>query len=269
MPAGFMWFVRILKLIIPQTISVPISAPGLKSEVPGIEAASRLNSIGSSVFYTDDKKSYQAEFSLTDENLFDVLPRPVIFGNPKEILKNPMNCMISDEIASMIGGNVTGRMIELKEYPGKMLTIAGIKSLESEKSLLYVSEEGFRTAMFAGSIIILIITLLGLLGYTVTEVSRRGKELALRKINGARLSDILTIFIKDLVYIAIPAVMAGLAGAWMGAQKWMENFVIKTALSPGMFILCGLFVLLFIASISALNYVIISGRNPIETIRYE
>ena len=101
-------------------------APGLKSEVPGIEAATRINSIGPSVFYTDDKKSYRGEFSLADEYIFDVLPRPVIYGNTKEILKTQMNCMVSDKIAEMIGGDVIGKMIELKEYPNKKLTIAGI-----------------------------------------------------------------------------------------------------------------------------------------------
>jgi putative ABC transport system permease protein len=113
-------------------------APGLKSEVPGIEAASRLNSIGASVFYTDDKKSYKGDFSFADENVFDVLPRPVLYGNPKEILKNPMNCMVSDKIAGMIGGSVIGRMIELKEFPDKILTIAGIfKALPENTNYKY------------------------------------------------------------------------------------------------------------------------------------
>jgi putative ABC transport system permease protein len=101
-------------------------APGLKAEVPGIEAATRINSIGQSVFYTDDKKSYKGSFSLADENLFDILPRPVILGDPKEILKTPMNCMISDKIAEEMGGNVVGKVIELKEYPNKKVTIAGV-----------------------------------------------------------------------------------------------------------------------------------------------
>jgi len=101
-------------------------APGLKSEVPGIEATSRLNSIGSSIFYTEDKKSYKAEFVLADENLFDVLPRPMISGNPRDILKSPMNCMVSDKIANAIGGNVIGKFIELKEYPNRKLTISGV-----------------------------------------------------------------------------------------------------------------------------------------------
>lgn len=101
-------------------------APGLKSEVPGIEEATRLNSLGQSLFYTEDLKAYKAEFSLADEHLFDILPRPVISGNPAEILKTPMNCMVSDKIAKEMGENVIGKVIEMKEFPNRKLTIAGV-----------------------------------------------------------------------------------------------------------------------------------------------
>jgi putative ABC transport system permease protein len=93
--------------------------------------------------------------------------------------------------------------------------------------------------------------------------------LAIRKISGARLSDILRIFIRDLEYIAIPAVLAGSTGAWFAAHKWMENFASKTSLHWGIFVACGLFVLLLIALISALNFIIIANRNPVEALRYE
>ncbi len=146
---------------------------------------------------------------------------------------------------------------------------ATVKSLETEKTELYSSEKGFRNSMFAGNVIILLITLMGLLGYTITEVSRRSKELAVRKISGARLSDILRIFITDLEYIALPAVLAGLTGAWFTAQKWMENFVSKISLHWSIFISCGLIVLLFIALISTINYVIIANKNPVDALRYE
>ena len=124
--------------------------PGLKAEVPGIEAACRLNSIGKNVFYTEDLNSYEAKVSLSDEYLFDVLPRPVISGNPAEILKAPMSCMISDRIAEMIGGDVIGKVITLKRFPGKTLTIAGIfKDLPENTNYQYdilismVSTENF------------------------------------------------------------------------------------------------------------------------------
>ena len=101
-------------------------APGLKAEVPGIEAACRLNSIGKNVFYTENLNSYEAEVSLSDEFLFDVLPLSMVSGNPGEILSTPMSCMISVKIAKAIGGEVIGKVITLKRYPDKKLIIAGV-----------------------------------------------------------------------------------------------------------------------------------------------
>jgi putative ABC transport system permease protein len=146
---------------------------------------------------------------------------------------------------------------------------AAVKSLENEKIDLYSSEKGFRTAMLAGNIIILLITIMGLLGYAITEASRRTKELAIRKISGAGLSDIIRIFTKDLMYIAIPASLAGSVGAWFTGHKWMENFVSKTPLHWSIFVSCSLFVLLMIALVSVLNYIIIANRNPVDALRYE
>jgi len=100
--------------------------PGLKAEVPGIGAACRLNSIGTNVFYTEDLNSYEAKVSLSDEYVFDILPRPIIRGNPGEILKTPMSCMISEKIADALGGEVIGKIITLKRFPDKKLTIEGV-----------------------------------------------------------------------------------------------------------------------------------------------
>lgn len=185
------------------------------------------------------------------------------------IVKNPsVSCYIlvktfEDEPAGIIK-NITDAFNMALPYKDAI-----IKSLETEKIMLYSSEKGFRNAMLSGNVIILLITLLGVLGYTVTEVSRRSKELAIRKISGARLSDILKIFIKDLEYIAIPAVLTGLIGAWFTANKWMDNFVSKIQLHWFIFISCSLFILVLIALIATLNYLIIANKNPVETLRYE
>jgi putative ABC transport system permease protein len=112
--------------------------PGLKAEVPGIEAATRLNSIGTMVFYSEDNRGFNAHFVLADEHLPKVLPRPMISGLAEEILKTPMNCMVSDEIAQKMGGNVVGQVIEINEFPGKKLTIGGIfKSLPENTNFSY------------------------------------------------------------------------------------------------------------------------------------
>lgn len=113
-------------------------APGIKAEVPGVEAATRLNYIGKHVFYSQNQNGYQGKVVLADEHLFEVLPRPMISGDPVETLKRPMACMVSTDIAEKMGGNVIGETIELKRYPGKQLTIQGIfEALPENTSYTY------------------------------------------------------------------------------------------------------------------------------------
>jgi putative ABC transport system permease protein len=213
-----------------------------------------------------------ADFTI--HSLTDPDSRPAMFsylsdkGFSEKIEKSPsFSCYIT--VKTHKGAqNFMKKMTDIMnmELPFKDATV---KSLEIEKEHLYSSELGFRAAMLAGSVIIIIIALMGLLGYTVTEASRRSKELAIRKISGSRLSDILILFIRDLEIVAIPAVLAGLTGAWFAAGKWMENFASKTPLHLGMFVACGLFIVILIALISALNYIIIANKNPVESLRYE
>lgn len=112
--------------------------PGLKNEVPGIEASTRLNSIGTMLFYSEKGQSYKGRFVLADEHLHEVLPRPMVAGMAEEILQSPLTCMVSDEIAEKMGGNVVGKTIEIRDYPGKKLTIGGVfKALPENTNFTY------------------------------------------------------------------------------------------------------------------------------------
>lgn len=146
---------------------------------------------------------------------------------------------------------------------------AEIKSLEVELQGNYASQRGFRNAMMAGNIVILIITTIGLIGYTTNEATRRRKELAIRKINGAHLSDILKAFIIDMELIVVPAVLLGLAGAWIIVNRWMQHFAAKIPLSWTIFALCSLFIILLVATIAILNYTRTGNKNPVEALKYE
>lgn len=144
---------------------------------------------------------------------------------------------------------------------------AVIMSLEDQQLASYQNEKGFRNAMLIGNIIILLITVIGLLGYTTNEASRRRKELAIRRINGATLSDILRIFILELEYIVIPAVLLGLIGAWFTANEWMKNFAVKIPLHWSIFVTCSILIIVFVMFIAGLNYMRTANRNLVESLR--
>ena len=71
----------------------------------------------------------------------------------------------------------------------------------------------------------------GKMGYTTTEASRRRKELAIRRISGANLSNILRLFIRDLEYLVIPSVVAGVIAE---AAKYADLTRIQPCTNCGM-----------------------------------
>lgn len=82
-------------------------AVGMQVEIPEVEKATRLTYIGGDkeLFRTKDGNRYSARFVvMADTNVFELLPRPILIGNPKETLSRPGYVMISNRIAKLLGG---------------------------------------------------------------------------------------------------------------------------------------------------------------------
>ena len=103
-------------------------APGMKKELPRVEAATRWTSIAdeSTLYLEDDRPIAFDDAFLADEYFFDLFGTPLLSGNPGQALTQKMTCMVSDALAEKIGGEVIGTEIRLKSYPDKILTIGGV-----------------------------------------------------------------------------------------------------------------------------------------------
>ena len=106
-------------------------APAMKEEVPGIEAATRLTYVtGKGTRITaGDKRRYLADNVLmADSCLFDVLPRPVLSGDPKKVLARPGYAMISRSLAERLGGidRVEGEVLVPVDDPGSRWIVGGV-----------------------------------------------------------------------------------------------------------------------------------------------
>lgn len=133
----------------------------------------------------------------------------------------------------------------------------------------YSSSRKFRDEVLLGGLITLLISIIGLIGYTNDEISRRRKEIAIRKVNGATLLEIQSIFMKDIMRIAIPAVLLGGALAYFLAQRWQEQFSEKVPLGIGIF-LSGCVIVLLIVSASVLYRTwFAANSNPVESLKSE
>ena len=144
-----------------------------------------------------------------------------------------------------------------------------VRNYEVEYDNQYASQRKFRNGILVGGIITMVIALFGLVGYTSDEVNRRRKEIAIRKVNGAKVSDILRIFLKDIVKIALPCIVIGDIVAWVIARQWLMSFSIKASLTPLEFIYVTIALLLIIGIAVVINCYKVANSNPVKYLKDE
>ena len=132
---------------------------------------------------------------------------------------------------------------------------------------LYTDAHRFRTTVMIGGLVALLIALIGLVGYLAGEIGRWQKEIAIRKVNGATIADVLRLFQTDILRVVLPAVVIGAAGAWYVARLWLEQFSEKTALSPLIFIGGAALVTAVILTVVCLGCYRVASSNPVDYLK--
>ena len=135
------------------------------------------------------------------------------------------------------------------------------KNYESEQELAQVISIFSFFAIFLSGI--------GLFGMASFLSENRTKEIGIRKVNGAKVSEVLAMLNKDFVkWVAIAFVIA-CPIAYYAMNKWLENFAYKTTLSWWVFALAGLLALgIALLTVSWQSWRA-ATRNPVEALRYE
>lgn len=144
-----------------------------------------------------------------------------------------------------------------------------LKVYQAEMVNMYSDSHKFRSQALIGGLITWLISLIGLIGYTNDEVNRRRKEIAIRKINGAVMKDIVSIFLKDILPIAIPAIVLGSGFSYYVAKIWQEQFVEKVPLTFGIFASGALLVALVVVVCVVYRIWMVVDDNPVESIKSE
>lgn len=151
-------------------------------------------------------------------------------------------------------------------YPNNKVIV---KSYVSELANQYASQLNFRNGILVAGIVTMIIALFGLVGYTSDEVNRRRKEIAIRKVNGAKVKDILRIFLKNIMKIALPCIIVGDLGAWLIARQWLMSFSEKITMTPLLFIGVTIILLVIIGLSVVINCYKVANSNPVKYLKDE
>lgn len=180
-----------------------------------------------------------------------------LFGWNRVILRlHTMN----DEVLSHINNRV--KQITNKSNAFFVSYDSRIKS-SYDDTLLY------RDSILSAAVVLLFIAILGLFGFTDDEVSRRSKEIAIRKIIGATARDVLFTISRNIVLIAIPAILMGLAVSYLIGIDWLRQFAVKIPLTIYLFTFSGIIVLSSIIVCIVTRTWTVANENPVNSIKNE
>ena len=119
-------------------------------------------------------------------------------------------------------------------------------------------------------VLVLIIALSGLIGYMDNEMQRRRKEIAIRKVAGATVGEVMVMIAADLLWITIPATAFGVVIAYMSGSAWMQTIAgLRAPLSWWIFALGAALVLAVVYAIQVARTWHTATSNPIEMIKTE
>lgn len=109
----------------------------------------------------------------------------------------------------------------------------------------------------------------GLYGLSKQMTLSKTKEIGIRKVNGAKISEILTMLNKDFVKWITIAFCIATPIAYYVTHKWLESFAYKTTLSWWIFIPAGVFAMVIALLTVSWQSWKAATRNPVEALRYE
>ncbi len=119
------------------------------------------------------------------------------------------------------------------------------------------------------SVIAFIIGFAGLYGVTLFRILKRTKEIGIRKVNGAKIAEIMILLNRDFVQWVVVSFLIACPIAWYAMHKWLENFAYKTALSWWVFLASGVIALIIALLTVSFQSWRAATRNPVESLRYE
>ncbi|MGS2764831.1 ABC transporter permease [Sinomicrobium sp. M5D2P9] len=133
----------------------------------------------------------------------------------------------------------------------------------------YKADQRFGKIVSVFSILTLFITCLGLLGLTAYTVSKRTKEIGIRKVLGASVSHIVALLSKDFIKLVLIAIIIASPIAWYAMNRWLENFAYRIELQWWIFIPTGIItVIVALATVSGQS-IKAATANPVKSLRTE
>lgn len=133
----------------------------------------------------------------------------------------------------------------------------------------YRAESNFGQVMLLFTSLAILLACLGLFGLSLFNLSRRTKEMGVRKTLGATSTSLLVHTSKDFVKLITIATLPALPLAFYLADKWLADYPFKVDITWYSFVIPTVGLMIISLMTAAYHMLKLSNTNPVESLRYE
>ena len=110
---------------------------------------------------------------------------------------------------------------------------------------------------------------MGLFGLASLKVTQRTKEIGIRKVLGATITGILSMFTKEFLILIVAANVIAIPLSYFVLNTWLRDFAYRTNMEIGVFIITAAITLLIAFIAISFQAVRAATANPVKSLRYE
>jgi ABC-type antimicrobial peptide transport system permease subunit/AraC-like DNA-binding protein len=226
--------------------------------------------IGRLLLFGGQNKAYPIAGVVADfyENSFHQQIMPVVIANdPKVQMGIALKLTPAEYQKGDISQLVNGIAKEWKKtYPEEPFDYS---FLGDSISRLYERDHQTQWLMKTATLITIFISCMGLFGLAMFTTERRTKEISIRKVMGASVTNILTMLNKEVVILIAISLLISSPIAWFFMYNWLQNFAYHTNLSLWVFIMAGAGAMLIALVTISFRTIRSATSNPVKGLRNE
>jgi putative ABC transport system permease protein len=141
--------------------------------------------------------------------------------------------------------------------------------LDDKLNTLYENEQRLNSIFKTFSILAIIISCLGLFGLSAYYAEMRTKEIGVRKVMGASISNIVKLLSSKFLVWVFVANLIALPIAWLAMNKWLQNFAYKIEISPLVILISFVISILIAFFTVSFRTLKAAAANPVNALKWE
>jgi putative ABC transport system permease protein len=141
--------------------------------------------------------------------------------------------------------------------------------LDESFANMYADVQRMQSIFSSFAVLAIIIACLGLFALSAFLAEQRSKEISIRKVLGASVTQVTSLLSKDFVKLVFIAIVIASPVAWWAMNKWLQDFAYRVPISWWIFLVAGVLVIFIALATISFQAIKAAIANPIKSLRSE